>query len=884
MSSAFSTITSNVNLLLVNSSTITDYNPYIAYVSSVSIPGRIATVRDAVGLVSSPGRLIIVSTLKDVQFSDGTSSITISQPYGYISLSSRDKNTWDIINTFAFPMPSPVSYVSSIYATDGINANYYLARNYISTGSLITDSISSYRIQASTISTANLFSQNLFSQTLSTQMVSTTNLFSQTISTQNLRSFNNIFTNISTQTASTNFLFANNFSTNTIRSQNISVSSLTLSNILTTANITLSNDGQALLVNGIPTGTFQAISTATTTLNMNNNSISNVQIISTINLTSLNVLTNSMSTFNLQTQNLSSGSSIMNSLRVNSLFSNLVNNIQINTALNLCNNNVSNIASLATNSIDTSSLFVDNVNVKSLAAIRINNTINMCNNSLQNIGDLSANNILAFNSITSSNTINGITINGTTINATSVNATNVTLAPNYSLSNSGASIISAARQNFTNLFDVKTPLKTNTVSIINSNENNCIKTSGNQYVWNVDITINIKTTTNDLIRCYFTIYTITDNKEYYFDTYNTSNYLYIRPNSNTFTNDNIATLSFSDTVRANLNSNIYLKTYLYTINNNDIVNSNLVSNWTSVGSLPIDKFLCAAYGDHTWLVGSLTNGLGKSIDNATTFTFADIGMNGIYGLAYGNRTWVALGSSNTSSNLRYSTDNGDSFLDADISFDTSGNGVTFGNGVFVAVGKTATGSNLKYSTNGINWNEIASGPIFDTYGKCVRFYNNRFIATGEDTGANAIIYSDDGSNWTSSGFSAPTGSPPNDLAYSSGIWYAVGSGYILVSSNNGASWSNLNNSFTNSGNWSAIFGGEGIIVNAINTGVGNRLYYSSDGLNSGTTTVPFITDEGYGLAYGNHLYLALGNKYIYRANAVNFVNYSLQPAAIQPPN
>lgn len=330
MSSAYSTITSNVNLLLVNSATITNFNPYIAYVSSVSVPGRIATVRDATGLVSSPGRLIILSTLKDVRFSDGTSSITISQPFGYISLSSRDKNTWDIINTFAFPMPSPVSYVSSIYATDQINADKYLARSYVSTNLLTTDSISSFRIQALTVSTANLFSQN--------------------VSSQNLRSFNNVLTNVSTQTLSTVNLFSQTVSTTFTSSRNVQVSSITLSNVVGSASLTLSNDNQALLVNGVPTGTFRAISTATATLNMNSNSISNVLTVSTLNLTASNIVVQSLSSFNLQTQNLST----------NNLFANSLSTVNMRaTTLSTITLNSSNI--LNQTRITTSNIFLSNI-------------------------------------------------------------------------------------------------------------------------------------------------------------------------------------------------------------------------------------------------------------------------------------------------------------------------------------------------------------------------------------------------------------------------------------------------------------------------------------------------------------------------------------------
>ena len=100
MSSSYSTITNNVNLLLIDSSTITNFSPFVAYISSVNVPGRIATVRDSTGLVSTPGRIIIVSTLKGVIFADGTSSISITQPFGFVTMSARDKYTWNIINTF----------------------------------------------------------------------------------------------------------------------------------------------------------------------------------------------------------------------------------------------------------------------------------------------------------------------------------------------------------------------------------------------------------------------------------------------------------------------------------------------------------------------------------------------------------------------------------------------------------------------------------------------------------------------------------------------------------------------------------------------------------------------------------------------------------------
>ena len=887
MSSSYSTITNNVNLLLVNSSTITLDAPYVAYISSINVPGRIATVRDAVGLVSSPGRLIILSTLKDVLFSDGTSSITISQPYGFISLSSRDRNTWDIINTFAFPMPSPVSYVSSVYATDRMNANNIVARSYISTGILITDSISSYRIQASTISTANLFSENLIS-------------------------LNNIFTSISSQTLSTNSLFASNVSTNTTTSQNVLVSSLTLSNITTNASLTLSNDGQALLVNGIPTGTFRAISTATTTLNMNNNSISNVSILSSLNVTASNISIRnaniinanivSLSTFNLQTQNLSSASTVMNSLAVNSLFSNSVNSIQVNTDINMCNNSINTINTLNTSNINvtdqitTSVTSTDYIKVNTLAGIIFSNTINMCNNSMQNIADLSANNILALDSIKSKKIISAVDIScNNIINCNSyirnVYTEFLYLSTNYKNINSAQDIIGGARQNFINLFDLSGGFNT-LLSHTNSNENNSIKIANvnGTKIWNIDVNLNITTNRRTQLQTYFTLFNLTQNKEYFFDTYNPSNYFNIDLSGSLFNSSNRGKLVFSDTFYGDFNNNdkINMKGYFNASNSLiNFVNSDLSGAWnTPTTVFPSDNYLCAAYANNTWIVGSSNNTLYKSTDNATTFTNISLTINPVLGVAYGNNIWVIVG--NGTSSIFTSIDNGNNWNQiVGTDFNTCMS-IAYGNGVFVAVGNTNTSSNIKYSTDGTNWSNIQSGNNFSVEGICVRFFNNRFIAVGNDSGSvNTIQYSDNGINWTSvASTTFPLNRIPRAIGYGSGRWYIAGDSNIYTSSNNGVSWNVIANAATTTESWNGIYVGEGIILTSYDgTSANTHFWYSLNGLttiiaiNGNTTPQPF-----YGVEYGNHTYLAFGSNTVYKRNAVNYVNYSLQPAAIQPPN
>jgi hypothetical protein len=94
--------------------------------------------------------------MKDVLFNLSTSSISITQPFGFVSLISRDKNTWNVINNYAFPGPT-VAYVSSVYITDTAYAGSYFASQFVSTPYVNTSNISSYDIVASnSISTNTL--------------------------------------------------------------------------------------------------------------------------------------------------------------------------------------------------------------------------------------------------------------------------------------------------------------------------------------------------------------------------------------------------------------------------------------------------------------------------------------------------------------------------------------------------------------------------------------------------------------------------------------------------------------------------------------------------------------------------------------------------------
>jgi len=350
MTSAFSTITNNVNLLLVDTSVITTNNPYVAYISSVSIPGRIATIRDSTGYLSSANQKIIISSMKDVLFNLSTSSISITQPFGFVSFISRDKNTWNVINNYAFPGPT-VAYVSSVYITDTAYAGSYFASQFVSTPYVNTSNISSYDIVASNSISTN----TLFTNTISTNSLQVTNSFTaptsfiRTISATNgyitfLSSANILVNSISSLSLQTNSISTNSITTNSISTPNI------LTNSISTTNLTaLTISTNILFAPIISTINLQASNILT------NN-------ITTTAISTNNILTNSISTLNLQATSISTNLIFINSITANSIST---TNLQANTiSTNL----------LLAHSISTLNLRATTISTQNLLATTIQGT------------------------------------------------------------------------------------------------------------------------------------------------------------------------------------------------------------------------------------------------------------------------------------------------------------------------------------------------------------------------------------------------------------------------------------------------------------------------------------------------------------------------------
>jgi photosystem II stability/assembly factor-like uncharacterized protein len=175
----------------------------------------------------------------------------------------------------------------------------------------------------------------------------------------------------------------------------------------------------------------------------------------------------------------------------------------------------------------------------------------------------------------------------------------------------------------------------------------------------------------------------------------------------------------------------------------------------------------------------------EPLDNWFTVNTASI--NDIfYGVAYGNNTFVAVGSHGviltspdgivwTPSNL---------LGDPHYFF-----AVTYGNGKFVAVG---TGGTVLISTDGVSWSKayMDSGTTNNLYG--VTYGNDKFVAVG--TGG-TILTSSTGQIWIQR--ISSTTQVLYDTIYANSIFVAVGAYGITLYSTNGLSWTPGNSTTSN---------------------------------------------------------------------------------------
>ena len=170
---------------------------------------------------------------------------------------------------------------------------------------------------------------------------------------------------------------------------------------------------------------------------------------------------------------------------------------------------------------------------------------------------------------------------------------------------------------------------------------------------------------------------------------------------------------------------------------------------------------------------------GSSWDNGTSGTTREI-----YEIVFGNDTFVAVGQRGTHI---YSGDNGNSWLDGTWSGTNHITGVAFGNNTFIGASSTYL---TKSTDNGSNWNSIGSGVrVLD-----VTFGNSKFVASGA-VGA-IVISANNGSSWTT-GNSGTSTHTLYGITFGNNQFFSVGnSGKLIISGDNGSNFSNVSSPVT----------------------------------------------------------------------------------------
>jgi hypothetical protein len=324
-------------------------------------------------------------------------------------------------------------------------------------------------------------------------------------------------------------------------------------------------------------------------------------------------------------------------------------------------------------------------------------------------------------------------------------------------------------------------------------------------------------------------------------------------------------------------------------------------SWTAVSSSPFGtnlinkivyaggKFVAVGYGGK---IAHSTDGVTWTAVSSSTFA-TNISFDKI---VYGGGKFVAKGYSGSEhiDKIAYSTDGETWAVAGNSTFGTNVNiriayGGPAGQERFVAGGGI---NSLAYSTDGISWTAnpsannprpgAASGGITGiAYGGGIWVVGASWSTGVGDSHINYVEYSGDLTGWTDTDFGNKTPSSfyyddINDITYTGGKFFVLGSKGKVVSSTNGIDWtrwptsspSPIGNSRVNDMAYGGAAGFEKFVV-VMQGGVGAKyICYSTDGARWCSWSSSPNTNNFYGIAYGGGKWVAVGeNGTIYYSNA-----------------
>jgi hypothetical protein len=128
------TVTNNTSIVLVPTATT---NSYIVYLPELLNIGQIITIRDNDGNASATNQ-IYISTTSGIRFSDRSSLISITNPYGYVIVFVNPDLNYSILNTYGF---TPTSSIISVESVNLNEAKYIDQLTQLTVNTFISSSL-----------------------------------------------------------------------------------------------------------------------------------------------------------------------------------------------------------------------------------------------------------------------------------------------------------------------------------------------------------------------------------------------------------------------------------------------------------------------------------------------------------------------------------------------------------------------------------------------------------------------------------------------------------------------------------------------------------------------------------------------------------------------
>lgn len=179
-------------------------------------------------------------------------------------------------------------------------------------------------------------------------------------------------------------------------------------------------------------------------------------------------------------------------------------------------------------------------------------------------------------------------------------------------------------------------------------------------------------------------------------------------------------------------------------------------------------------------------------------------------------------------------------------------GVAYGNRTYVAVGEfsAVTPTIILTSQDGVNWVRRRVDDLYQSLLDVV-YAQGQFVAVG---GFGTILTSPDGITWTRQ--PRLTYAHLRGITYGNGLFVAVGDQGVILTSPDGVNWTARDIGFP-SPYFSDVAYGDGKFV-AVAWSTPNYFYISSDGLTWTRQQNPDPNDSFWGIAYGNGVFGAVG--------------------------